>query len=68
MKFELGEMLQDKVTGFKGVVLGRTEYFVGSVNYGLCSRTLNDGKPLDWEWIDEARLVKVEGAQKLLTM
>lgn len=35
MKFELGELLEDKVTGFKGTVMVRAEYFTGCVCYGL---------------------------------
>ncbi|MFH0995779.1 MAG: hypothetical protein V1844_09825 [Pseudomonadota bacterium] len=65
-KFKLGEVLKDKVTGFQGVVMGRTEYFTQCAHYGLCSQTLKDGKPLEWEWIDETRLVRVEGAERVL--
>lgn len=60
-KFELGEILKDKITGFKGVVMGRTEYFTDCDHYGLCSQELKDGKPIDWEWFDDTRLVKVGG-------
>ena len=56
MKFELGEVLEDKVTGFNGVALGVTTYHTGCIHYGLCSQRLKDGKPIDWEWFDEARL------------
>lgn len=66
MKFEVGEMLQDKVTGFKGVVMGRTEYFTGCDHYGLCSRVLKDGEPMEWQWFDETRLVSVANAEKVL--
>jgi len=65
MKFELGEILKDRVTGFGGVVMGRTEYFTDCTHYGLCSQSLKDGKPMDWEWFDETRLVRVKGAKKI---
>jgi hypothetical protein len=69
-KFELGEILMDKITGFKGVAMGRTEYFTDCTHYGLsivrCSQSLNkDGKVLDYEWFDETRLVRVKGAKKI---
>lgn len=64
-KFELGETLKDKITGFKGVVMARAEYFTGCIHYGLCSQSLHDGKPIDWEWIDESQLVKVRGAKSI---
>lgn len=60
-KFNLGEVLKDKITGFQGVAIGRTEYLTGCTHYGLCSQILKDGKPIEWEWIDEFRLVKVLG-------
>jgi len=63
MRFELGEILIDKVTGFKGVAMGRTEYFTDCTHYGLQSQELKDGKPVEWQWFDETRLVKVAGAR-----
>lgn len=65
MKFNLGEELKDKVTGFTGVVMGRTEYFTGCVHYGLASQNLTDGKPLDWQWFDEKLLERVSGGISL---
>lgn len=65
MKFELGEILKDKVTGFRGVAMARTEYFTDCEHYGLCSQKLHDGKPINWEWFDETRLVRVKGAKRI---
>jgi len=65
-KFELGEILKDKITGFQGVVMGRTEYFTECTHYGLACQTLKDGKPMDWEWFDETRLAHVEGANVIM--
>lgn len=66
MRFELGEVLKDKVTGFQGVALARTEYFTDCTHYGLCSQELKEGKPMGWEWIDETRLVKVKSTKKIV--
>jgi len=56
-KFELGEILKDTVTGFCGVIMGRTQYITGCNHYGLLTRKLSkDGKVPDWEWMDEMRL------------
>ena len=64
-RFELGEVLKDGVTGFKGVAMVRAEYYTGCVHYGLQSKELNkDGKPIDWEWIDSTRLVRVKSVKK----
>jgi len=67
MKFELGEVLKDKITGFQGVATARTEYFTDCEHYGLASQSLGqDGKPIDWEWFDETRLVKVKGKKRVM--
>jgi len=58
-KFELGATLKDKITGFKGVAMGRSEYFTGCLHYGLCSKTMKAGVPIEWEWFDESRLIQV---------
>ena len=65
MKFELGELLEDRVTGFKGTVMVRAEYFTGCVCYGLLPQKLKDGKPMDWEWIDDGLLRRVKGGKKI---
>ena len=65
-KFELGEVLKDIVTGFQGVAMGKTTYFTGCDHYGLCSQNLKDSAPLDWQWFDKTRLVRVEGAEKIM--
>ena len=54
-EFELGEILKDRVSG----------YFTGCVHYGLCSQSLKDNRPIDWEWFDETRLDKVKGKKRV---
>jgi hypothetical protein len=59
-KYSLGETLKDKITGFTGVAMGRTEYLTGCIQYGLLSRKLNDkGLVQDWHWFDEERVERV---------
>lgn len=56
-KFKLGEILRDKITGFTGVVMGRTEYVTGCIQYGLLPCNLDkDGNMQSWKWLDEIRL------------
>lgn len=64
-KFELGEILKDKISGFQGVAMARIEYFTDCVHYGLCAQTLIAGKPVEWEYFDETRLVRVYGKKKI---
>ena len=56
MAVKLGQKVRDRVTGFSGVVMGRTEYLYGCVSCGILSEQLKDGKPMEWSWIDEQRL------------
>jgi len=65
VKFELGEVLKDKISGFQGVAMARCEYFTDCIHYGLCSQTMQNGKPMEWEYFDETRLVRVKGAKKI---
>lgn len=65
-KYRLGEVLKDKVTGFKGVAMARTEYYTGCVHYGLAAQKLVKDAVADWEWIDEKRLVLVKSVKSLV--
>ena len=55
-KYNLGDELKDKVTGFKGVVMVRAQYATGCVHYGLQSEKLKDNAPSEWQWVDASRL------------
>ena len=56
MKIELGSMVRDKVTGFKGMATGRTVYLHDEPRV-LVEPTLDDeGKPVRSLWISEQRL------------
>jgi hypothetical protein len=50
---ELGAHVRDKITGFEGVVVAKTEYLTGCNRISLQSKELKDGKPLDWQNFDE---------------
>jgi len=57
-KFELGEEVKDEVTGYKGIVIGRTQWRTNCNTYGVKSKKLKDGIPQDAVWIDEICLSK----------
>ena len=60
-KYDIGDMLEDKVTGYKGVVMGITYYATGCVHYALQSRIIGrDDKLPEWQWMDETRLDRIE--------
>ena len=53
---ELGHTVSDKITGFRGVALGKVFYLTGC-NQVLVSPPIDkDGKKRESEWFDEQRL------------
>lgn len=62
IKIELGSAVKEKVTGFKGIVVGKTEWLNGCIRFGVQSPNLHDGKPVDIQWFDQADLVVVKKA------
>ena len=60
-KFELNQEVKDVVTGFKGIIMGITEYNTGCIQYGVCPQKLDkNGKTPEWLWFNGSRL-KVTG-------
>ena len=69
-KFDLGDEVQCLVSGFKGVIVGRTEYLNGCLQYSVRTR-VNKDMDSRISWIDEAQLKrtkkqKVKVASKLV--
>ena len=52
-KYELGSEAKDKVTGFSGMIVSRAEWLTGCNVYGLKSKYMKDGRPIDAVFIDE---------------
>lgn len=55
-KFNLGDKVRDRVTLYVGIVMCRSEYLNGCVQYGVQSQHLSDGKPIDPVWFDDKQL------------
>lgn len=53
---KLGSEVKDTVTGFKGVVVGRSEFLNGCTRIGVQPKALKDGKCPDISWFDEPQL------------
>ena len=64
-KFELGDKCKDLVTDFEGQVIGRTNWLTGCNTYGLKSKFMKDGAPIDAVWVDEVKLVKIDKGIKI---
>jgi hypothetical protein len=57
---KLGDRVKDKVSGYKGVIIGEHQWLYGCKRLTIQSEELKDGKPIDTICIDEpqAQLVK----------
>ena len=59
--YEIGDEVQDQVSGFKGIVVVRAQYFSGVNRYGLRSCDLKKGDGLPGiEWLDEGDILSTE--------
>jgi hypothetical protein len=61
---QLGDKVKDTITGFIGVVVGRSEWLFGCVRCAVQGEKLHEGKPVDAIWIDDGQLA-VTGKIKL---
>ena len=60
-KFECGSRVVDIITGYAGIVGGRTHYLTECIQYGIIAESLTkDKKTYDWLWFDESRLKLVK--------
>lgn len=57
---KLGDLVRDRVTGFAGIVMCRTDWLNGCIRIGVQPRELKDGKPIDALTFDVEQLLLVE--------
>lgn len=57
----LGKTVEDRITGFKGVVTGQVTYLTGCNQCLVTPRIKEDGTRREAEWFDEQRLDVVSG-------
>lgn len=55
-KFDLGDKVKDKVTGYTGIIIGQTRWLYGCTRYTIQAQELKDGKPVEAISCDEAAL------------
>ena len=60
MTVTLGRTVEDEITGFTGIALGRCQYLTGCTQVLVQPRLNKDGVFVEPRWIDEDRL-KVVG-------
>lgn len=57
-RIELGSKVKDSISGFSGIVVGKTEWLYGCVRIGVAPDcTDKDGKTIDTAWFDEGQLI-----------
>lgn len=56
----LGDKVKDRITGFVGIATSRHEFINGCVQYSVTPQVDKDGKYVNPEGFDEARLEVVE--------
>ena len=49
---KLGSRVQDKITGFKGILIAKTTHLHNCTTYGIKPEELKDGKPIACQWFD----------------
>lgn len=54
----LGDKVRDTISGFKGTVTAITRYLHGEDRVCVEPSGLHDGKPIEPQWFDSARLEK----------
>ena len=59
-KLSLGDKLKDRITGFEGICIYRSQWISNCNTYGLKSEKLKDGLPMDLNQFDEPMLSLVE--------
>lgn len=64
-KFELGVEVKHIVTGFQGIVTGRSDYITGCNQYSVQPQVSKDGTWKDGRWCDEHALEQV-GKKKIV--
>ena len=57
-QFNLGDEVKDRITGFSGIIISRTQWLTNCNTYGLKSQQLDkDGKPQEMQCFDEPNIV-----------
>jgi hypothetical protein len=56
-RIQLGAHVEDRITGFKGIVTGYVQYLTGCNQALIVPRIDEKGAMVDSAWIDEQRLI-----------
>lgn len=60
MEIKLGDLVEDRISGFVGVVIARAEWLYGCVRYAVAPRVLHNGDVITERWFDEPQIDVIE--------
>ena len=55
-KIELGDEVEELITGFKGIVMAKAQYLTGCDQIAIQPQGINDGKFPASHWFDKSRI------------
>lgn len=55
-----GDRVKDKITGFKGIVVAKTEWLNGCLRISVQPEELHEGKPMEQQTFDVEQLSLIE--------
>lgn len=56
----LGDRVKDRISGFSGIVVSRSEAIFGCNRYWVEPEQMHDGKPIDGRWFDEESIEVIQ--------
>lgn len=59
---KIGDTVRDAISGYEGVVIGRTEWIYGCIRFTVQTQGLHEGKPIDPVSLDEGQAIWVKSA------
>lgn len=65
MKIQLGNKVRDKVSGFRGIAIGRAVYLNGCTHIMIQPTLDKDGKYVDAHWFDDVQLQILDGGLEI---
>lgn len=65
-KYGLLDDVEDRITGYRGVVTARTEWSNGCVRYTVQAKGVKDGKPYEPCYVDEQDVILKKAAKKVV--
>lgn len=61
-KINTGDEAKDRITGFRGIVVARTEWLNKCVRISIQPRELREGKPIESQTFDEEQIELIKPA------